>query len=520
MLIHELIEVSYNKEQEKNMKNLIFCFDGTSNDPADAAHEETSTGGVKDSSVSNILKLHLLFGGDLKDGNAHGLQQLSLYYPGVGTYGNKLKRIINAGLALKDPGRIINEAINDLKNNYQPGDRIFIFGFSRGAAIARRFAAVINKGASAKYKIRFMGVFDTVASIGMPDMNTDEKIASDVQFENRTLSANVKEVLHLCSIDDKRKAFQPTLINTEDRTTELWFAGAHSDVGGSYHRDGLSDNTLRFMLDELARRKLGLITIAPSEVKYKQINASKDDLELEFDDLVIEPNVFGKNHQQSRPWLISKWTLYDRKVVVIENDRITKKRPKIHHSVAERIYGDIDYRPAGLKNRKHQVIYADNTDNNFDNLGHHVRVGMRSLRPLKKGQAIVVPVMAHQYHNRTGVLLERGSTYSFKVKPGQQWKDGGIECDANGWKRNRPDINWIKELAIKGMEPFRREADADWFTLIGAVGDSESEHFIIGSKTVKHLVKKSDEFCPFANDLKRLYGNNEGRIYLTVTRID
>ena len=105
------------------------------------------------------------------------------------------------------------------------------------------------------------------------------------------------------------------------------------------------------------------------------------------------------------------------------------------------------------------------------------------------------------------------------MKTKQKWKDGGIECDANGWKRDRPGVGWIKELAIRGMEPFRREADADWFALIGAVGDSGDERFIIGTKTVKHTATKSDEFCPFANDLKRLYGNNEGRIYLKVTRL-
>jgi len=501
------------------MKNLIFCFDGTSNDPSDSTEEKTSTGGIKDSSISNVLKLHLLFGGDLHDGNAHGASQLSLYYSGVGTYGSKLKQIFNAGLSLKDPGRIINEAKEDLIKHYKTGDRIFIFGFSRGAAIARKFASVIKSNNSGNYKVRFLGVFDTVASIGMPDFNTDEKASSDVQFENRTVSANVKEALHLCSIDDKRKAFQPTLMNAEDRVTEIWFAGAHSDVGGSYHRDGLSDNTLRFMLDELERRKLGISTVAASEIKYKKINDPKEGVDLDFDDIVIEPNVFGKNHQQSRSWYL-EWTLYDRSIVVMEKDKISRKRPKIHHSVAERIYGDIDYRPVGLKKVKHQVIYPDNTDNDFENLSHHIRIGMRSLRPLDKDESIVVPVMAHQFHNRTGILLEKGHSYSFKVKPNQKWKDGGIECDADGWKRNRAGIGWIKELAIKGMEPYRREEDADWFKLIGAVGDSDREQFIIGTKLVKHLIQKSDEFCPFANDLKRMYGNNEGRIYLTVKRLD
>ena len=500
------------------MKNLIFCFDGTSNDPTDALQERTSTGGVEDSSITNILKLHLLFGGDLKDGNAHALDQLSLYYPGVGTYGSKIKQILNAGLALRDPGRIINDALDDLNKHYKQGDQICIFGFSRGAAIARKFACVIKDEVSAQHKIRFMGVFDTVASIGMPDLSTDEKPSSDVRFENRTVSSNVKEALHLCSIDDKRKAFQPTLMNAENRVTEIWFAGAHSDVGGGYHRDGLSDNTLRYMLYEFARRKLGLITIAPSEIKYKEINAAKKDAQLEFDDLVIEPNIFGNSHQQSRPWAL-EWTLYDRKVAVIENDKLTKKRPKIHYSVAERIYGDNDYRPAGLKGLKHTVLYVDNTDNDFDNLGHHVRIGMRSLRPLTKGESITVPVMAHQYHNRTGVLMEKDIKYSFKVKPNQTWKDGGITCGADGWKRNRAGIGWIKELAIKGLEPFRRESDADWFTLIGAVGDDENETFVISTEKVEHTASKSDEFCPFANDLKRAYGNNDGRIEVTVKRL-
>ncbi len=501
------------------MKNLLFCFDGTSNDPSDSTEEKTSTGGIKDSNISNVLKLHLLFGGDLHDGNTHNLPQLSLYYSGVGTYGSKIKQIFNAGLSLKDPGRIINEALDDLKKHYHPGDKIFIFGFSRGAAIARKFAAVIKKEISAKYKIQFMGVFDTVASIGMPDFNTDEKVSSDVEFENRTVSTNVKEALHLCSIDDKRKAFQPTLMNAEDKVTEIWFAGAHSDVGGGYHRDGLSDNALRFMLDELERRKLGISTIAASEINYKEINAATKGIDLEFDDLVIEPNIFGKNHQQSRHWTL-KWTLYDRNIVVIENDKISKKRPSIHYTVAERIYGDIDYRPASLKKIKHQVIYQDHTDNNFNNLGHHIRIGMRSLRPLKVGESIVVPVMAHQFHNRTGILLQKDCHYSFKVKPDQQWKDGGISCDANGWKRNRPGINWLKELAIKGMEPFRRVEDADWFALIGAVGDGDNEQFFIGSQLTKYTVIKSGEFCPFANDLKRMYGNNEGRLNLTVKRLN
>ncbi len=70
----------------------------------------------------------------------------------------------------------------------------------------------------------------------------------------------------------------------------------HSDVGGGYRRDGLSDGALRFMLDEIQRRKLGLETLVPSQVRYTDILASDRDDGLDFDDVVIEPSPLGKNH--------------------------------------------------------------------------------------------------------------------------------------------------------------------------------------------------------------------------------
>ena len=122
-------------------KNLIFCFDRTANEPEDAAQGTTRRGGVEDDNITNVLKLHLLFGGDLKDGNAHKLKQFSLYYVGVGTYGSKFKHVFNTALTLTDVGRIIRHGLDDLKKRYRKGDQIFLFGFSRGAAIARRFAS-------------------------------------------------------------------------------------------------------------------------------------------------------------------------------------------------------------------------------------------------------------------------------------------------------------------------------------------------------------------------------------------
>lgn len=79
------------------MKNILIFFDGTGNDPADAVQkrEWLGLGELEDDSISNVLKLHLLFGGDLDNGNNEG-DQLCFYYSGVGTHGGKIRRTINS----------------------------------------------------------------------------------------------------------------------------------------------------------------------------------------------------------------------------------------------------------------------------------------------------------------------------------------------------------------------------------------------------------------------------------------
>ncbi|MDD9302196.1 MAG: DUF2235 domain-containing protein [Desulfobacter sp.] len=98
------------------MKKIILCFDGTCNDPSDARQKKNLKMEIKDNSVSNIFKLHLLLGGGVTKGEARVAGQKSFYYSGVGTYGNKLLQWFNAGLALPnmDVGHIIRTAAKDL----------------------------------------------------------------------------------------------------------------------------------------------------------------------------------------------------------------------------------------------------------------------------------------------------------------------------------------------------------------------------------------------------------------------
>ena len=82
--------------------------------------------------------------------------------------------------------------------------------------------------------------------------------AEHVIFENYTLASNIKAALHCVALDEKRRAFEPTLINKAPHVEEIWFAGAHSDVGGGYYRDGLADICLRYAIEWLIEQSVSL----------------------------------------------------------------------------------------------------------------------------------------------------------------------------------------------------------------------------------------------------------------------
>ena len=345
----------------RKTRTLLFCFDGTANDPEDV------DGFSEDGSISNILKLHVMFGGDLNSDSAKWLQtdegnsQCSFYYSGVGTYGNRFRKFFNSafGLPSLDVRRIIKAGLEDFDSEYRSGDRILIFGFSRGAAIARIFAGKIAKKGK---KVAFLGVFDTVAAMGKIDFDAETRPTSDVVFEDCTMHSNIQYAVHLVALDEKRLAFQPTLFNHDERRIlEVWFPGAHSDVGGGYWYDGLSDITLRFMLDQIVREfpDSPVQIIKTADIKYHRLNKQGDPEEAQItrDDLDIHPVAHGKSHSQHRMKHIAKRTLHHRLLCVNEDDKEAKgKVPLVHRSVQDRFAKVADYRPIALRNRKYRIV--------------------------------------------------------------------------------------------------------------------------------------------------------------------
>ena len=188
----------------------------------------------------------------------------TFYQTGVGTKLGKLGKIIG-GITGKGGRSRVRKARKKLVANFNRGDTtIDIIGFSRGAALALHFANKIDsKGVETRSgkqfpKVRFLGLWDTVAAFGLPDVPAN--IGWDLDLPD-----NVENCFHALALDEMRHAFKPERLeaqvdNTDDEGVlrECWFRGVHSDIGGGNKNAGLSSITLDWMFAKAKQTGLKL----------------------------------------------------------------------------------------------------------------------------------------------------------------------------------------------------------------------------------------------------------------------
>ena len=262
--------------------------------------------------------------------------QIAFYDDGVGTSTFKPLAILGgaAGLGL---ARNVREIYAFICRNYQPGDKIYAFGFSRGAFTIRvlidfimvqglvpydgdeaalqrwvgdAYRAYRAKGYHTRFSlmalvrplrdgvifaknralrrvlyseiqpievpaIQFLGLWDTVDAYGLPFEELTRAIDRyfwPMLLPDLVLHQKVFRARHVLSVNDERNAFHPRLWdeareperNTqakhidEERISQVWFAGMHSDVGGGYPDDSLAYVSLNWMLTEAEKYGLRL----------------------------------------------------------------------------------------------------------------------------------------------------------------------------------------------------------------------------------------------------------------------
>ena len=177
------------------------------------------------------------------------------YWEGVGTRFSVVGKVVG-GLTGAGGHDRIREALVELTKNFLAGDRtVDIVGFSRGAAIAVDFANEVAKQTGlpgpSPATVRFLGVWDIVASFDIPGDNVD------IGFDFK-MPPTVQRCVHCKALDERRVFFPLTRLsgtgsNEAGRLKEVWFRGVHSDVGGGDQATGLSSIALNFMFAEALR---------------------------------------------------------------------------------------------------------------------------------------------------------------------------------------------------------------------------------------------------------------------------
>lgn len=343
-------------DKKIDKKTLVFSFDGTANEPSDAKEFE------EDESISNVLKLHVLMGGgigeDMTDTKTpEGKQQKTYYYSGIGTRENGIFRsLVNKVLApvWGDAGEILAEAKRDFdKAKYSEGDTLVVFGFSRGAVLARLFANELAKKPK-PCEVSFLGVFDTVVGTMLG--------ISESAF-NKTLNERINRAVHIVSLDEDRERYTPTLINKDakraDRILEVWFPGGHSDIGGGYWFDGLSDVTLQFMIDECKKAIKKRILIHEDNASIRTLFQKQGKAlspPLDVDDIAIHPLLHGMMHEEP---LRVGGRREPRKVYVCDKGECSRHEddiPILHHSVMRRFAEVPSYRPPALRGKRFRLL--------------------------------------------------------------------------------------------------------------------------------------------------------------------
>ena len=246
-------------------KRIIFCADGTWNDPA------TNT---------NVYKIFKAM--------SFSAEQYPIYDDGVGSDGNTLLRLLGGAF-----GEGLDQKIRDgytrISHLYEKGDGVFIFGFSRGAYIARSLAGMIancglptqnvddnltalafqayrqhdmaqrqqllnqlkQKYAIDNPAITMVGVWDTVGSLGIPAIFGGIDLLR-YSFLDTQLHPCIRNAYHAVSVDERRREFPATLWSGQpvpgQTIEQVYFTGVHCDVGGGYPETGLSDITLSWMM--------------------------------------------------------------------------------------------------------------------------------------------------------------------------------------------------------------------------------------------------------------------------------
>jgi uncharacterized protein (DUF2235 family) len=363
------------------MKRIITCSDGTWNRPGDV-----------DEDVQVKTNVEIMYN-CIASTDSKGIAQVKIYDEGVGT-GHGFRDRVLGGITGLGLDKNIKDAYTFVCLNYEAGDELYFFGFSRGAYTARSLAGFIYncgvlkpqnihlvdtvfglyrdrnqystptsdlmrsfrkqfcthplEGGSKELNddlmpVKFIGVWDTVGSLGIPFSSMRLFSKNKYQFHDTKINSKVENAYHALSVDDRRKLFEPTLWEKTESVKkdprhpqhqnmeQRWFAGVHSNVGGGYRDYTLSNIALDWLID-----------------KSKEAGLAFDRIERPYYE--VDPE---RNKDVLRDSYTLKYRLWPKtwRTVDIEHDIPAENRKRnevIDDSVLKRIQTQKNYKPENI----------------------------------------------------------------------------------------------------------------------------------------------------------------------------
>ncbi|MBE1284557.1 MAG: DUF2235 domain-containing protein [Rhodobacteraceae bacterium] len=519
------------------MRRLIVCCDGTWNSPDN-----------KDGSLNaptNVIKFHA----EIAEKDEKGIVQIPFYRTGVGTLGGPVRKLLGGaiGYKLEDD---IKSAYKFLAETWKPGDKIFLLGFSRGAYTARSVAGLIGsiglcdltdpdlddetkwanvhaalvryqlKKSSGKsmllkremrqgkgeisvrmhspsqVRIRFLGVWDTVGSLGVPDdLGVTKLIIGDLRY-NRFLDTHLGDTVDTArqalALDESRIDFVPTLWtghSSQRDIKQVWFAGVHGDVGGSYADHSLGDITLHWMLTEAMGCGLALRSALPAASNNNPRGRRHDSV----------TGIFKR--RQTRPRGVPDFSAGRDDLSVISPEALERHRSPAR---GERYY-------------------------------------WKTMRLNDLGEKVAIQVHARECWNPSGVFVKAGEEY--EITATGEWLDASIKAGPKGAydsvrfayaaaglaETYRWILRKIPRTKTADNSWSRRHASAPWFSLVGVVAngrgvsagqDQLQHHQPVEIGSHKRLRPLRDGYLYFyANDVWASYDNNSGSLRVSIKRV-
>ncbi|MDR6263922.1 DUF2235 domain-containing protein [Roseobacter sp. N2S] len=501
------------------MANLVICCDGTWNTP------DNKDGDLP--APTNVYKFYK----SLAKADADGTPQKKFYRAGVGTTGKWIERFQGGGFG-DGIRHDIESGYKALADRYEPGDKVYLIGFSRGAFAARSLSGLITRchlpafansdipegkrwdiihRAFELYQnpesqvplsgvplhenppIEFLGVWDTVGALGVPEEFRwlwGKEDRTKYRFYDTKLSKNVRIARQALAIDERRQIFEPTLWTeyaAGQDVEQIWFPGVHADVGGGYSDCRLGNITLDWMIGESQKRGLAF-----EKGFLEQITGDEQGL--------------------------------------------------VHESVTS-VFRRMRLRPRAVPNfndpqHARTVHGAARNRQEFPPLAQPEYWDTRAIAP---NTPMDVRVHARKRWCPTGLFLKKGVTYSFAAQG--QWKDKNIECGPEGNASNFAHFSapiavfielletrerWIqRKLPTVDYPITRRHNDMPWFALVGCIANGgganspsqevhQHESFLIGTGCT-HTPKQDGFLYCYPNDAWHHYRNNAGSMDLTIT---